>query len=145
MVKESVLTMFLKAKKEQIFEIFFFQTKNYGISFCSKSSLTTIVCFFRWSVPVDLTSLSSKDHLKIKLRASIQNRSSFLLSTLPIFKRSIIVAFIISSKRLLSLFFWIMKSVTRVSWKTSIREILTNFEIINQTYVWISSRSSKSQ
>jgi hypothetical protein len=44
----------------------------------------------RWAVPVALTSFHSTDHLKPKLRASMKNRSSFLLSMLPIFTRSLI-------------------------------------------------------
>ena len=52
--------------------------------------LPTIVCFVTLGCSSRFNKLRSKDHLKPKLRAVMKNNSPFLLSTLPIFTRSLI-------------------------------------------------------
>ncbi len=54
------------------------------------SGLSPIVCFVTLGFSSRFNKLRSKYHLKPKLRASMKNRSSFLLSALPIFTRALI-------------------------------------------------------
>ncbi len=74
---------------------FNFKVKHYALTldhnFTSNQAVSLqSFALLRWAVPVALTSFHSTDHLKPKLRASMKNRSSFLLSALPIFTRSLI-------------------------------------------------------
>ena len=54
------------------------------------SGLSPIVYFVTLGFSSRFNKLRSKDHLKPKLRAVMKNNSPFLLSTLPIFTRSLI-------------------------------------------------------
>ena len=74
---------------------FNFKVKHYALTLdhnftCNQNVSIQSFALLRWAVPVALTSFRYTDHLKPKLRAVMKNNSPFLLSTLPIFTRSLI-------------------------------------------------------